>query len=77
MLGILLLIGIFTFILVPLVADGGAAEQFSKKGLIALLAIGVVIFIPSWIWWESKQGADASVPFHVGVSLKTSHRPAG
>jgi hypothetical protein len=68
-IGIILLIAIFAFLLVPLVADGEAAERFSKKWLIALLVIGITILIPTWILWEWKQGEDALVPLNVGISL--------
>jgi len=64
--GIILLIAIFAFLLVPLVADGGAAEGFNKRWLISLLIIGVIVLIPSWIRWEWRQGEDALVPLDVG-----------
>jgi SIT family siderophore-iron:H+ symporter-like MFS transporter len=74
-LGILGLIITFGFILVPFTIAGGttnpgdAEKHWIKPGVIAPLVVGLVLGIPSWLFWESKAGRDALVPFRVSSSV--------
>lgn len=66
--GIILLIAVFTLILVPFTIAGGASEQWSKPKVIATLIIGIFC-IPVWIWWE-KRAKYPMVPFTVSCLLR-------
>ncbi|CAL3971964.1 unnamed protein product [Diplocarpon coronariae] len=52
-IGILLLIIVFSLILVPLTVAGGSSEQWSKGKIIAPLIVGIIC-IPFWIWRENE-----------------------
>ncbi|KAE9992485.1 hypothetical protein EG327_008874 [Venturia inaequalis] len=54
-IGIVLLIAVFSLILVPFTIAGGqaaVAAQWSQAKVIAPLVLGVVC-IPIWLWWQS------------------------
>lgn len=62
-IGIILLIMVFGFILVPFTIAGGESQQWNQAKIIAPLVIGIVT-VPVWIWWE-KKAPHPMVPFHV------------
>lgn len=62
-IGIVLLIVVFGFILTPLTLAGGESTQWKQAKIIAPLVIGLLA-VPVWIWWE-RRAPHAMVPFHV------------
>lgn len=74
--GLLGLIAIFGFILVPFTVTGGAHNargaslQWSRPVIIVPLIIGFLC-IPGWIWWERKAARHPLVPFRVRSPLKS------
>lgn len=61
--GIILLIAVFAFILVPFTIAGGVSEQWRTAHVIAPLVVGICC-IPAWIIWESRCKYPI-VPFHL------------
>ncbi|KAF2659841.1 MFS general substrate transporter [Lophiostoma macrostomum CBS 122681] len=61
--GILLLICVFGFILVPLTIAKGDKEVWGTAKIIAPLVVGVVC-VPFWIIWE-KRAPHPMLPFHL------------
>ncbi|KAF2014847.1 siderochrome-iron transporter-like protein Sit1 [Aaosphaeria arxii CBS 175.79] len=61
--GIILLICVFGFILVPFTIAGGAASQWGSAKVIAPLVIGILL-IPVWVIWE-KRSPHPMLPFHL------------
>jgi MFS transporter, SIT family, siderophore-iron:H+ symporter len=64
-IGILLLICVFGFILVPFTVAKGDAEVWRTAKIIVPLIIGLLC-LPVWIWWE-KKAPHPMLPFHVSV----------
>jgi SIT family siderophore-iron:H+ symporter-like MFS transporter len=62
-IGVILLIAVFSLILVPFTIAGKAKEAWSAGHIIAMLVIGFVT-LPVFIWWESK-ASHPLVPFHL------------
>lgn len=62
-IGIILTICVFGFILVPLTLAGGHDPTWGEVKIIAPLVIGVLC-IPVWIWWE-RIAPHPMVPFYV------------
>ncbi|KAJ4367044.1 ferrioxamine B transporter [Neocucurbitaria cava] len=62
-IGICLMIIVFGFILTPLTIAGGVSTQWQQGKIIAPLVIGI-LFIPVWIWWETK-APHPMIPFHL------------
>lgn len=65
-IGIILLIMVFGFVLVPLTIAGGESSQWAQAKIIAPLVIGG-LSIPVFIWWE-KKAPHPMLPFHVSTS---------
>jgi MFS transporter, SIT family, siderophore-iron:H+ symporter len=61
--GIILLILVFGFILVPLTVAKGDKEVWGTAKVIAPLVIGILC-VPVWIVWEMK-APHPMLPFHV------------
>ncbi|KAF2000925.1 siderochrome-iron transporter-like protein Sit1 [Amniculicola lignicola CBS 123094] len=61
--GILLIIMVFGFILVPFTIAGSASSQWKEGKIIAPLVIGVCL-VPLWIIWE-KRAPHPMLPFHL------------
>jgi MFS transporter, SIT family, siderophore-iron:H+ symporter len=61
--GIVLLICVFGFILVPFTVAGGVNEQWGKAKIIAPLVVGIVM-VPVWILWELR-APHPMLPFHL------------
>lgn len=63
-IGILLVIIVFGFILTPLTIAGGASSQWGTAKIIAPLVIGF-LFIPVFVFWELIGARNPLVPFHL------------
>lgn len=63
-IGILLVIIVFGFILTPVTIAGGVSEQWGTAKIIAPLVIGFV-FIPVFVLWELKGARHPLVPFYL------------
>ncbi|KAF2686870.1 siderochrome-iron transporter-like protein Sit1 [Lentithecium fluviatile CBS 122367] len=61
--GIILLIMVFGFILVPLTLAQGEAVQWRQAKIIAPLVTGI-LSVPAWVWWE-KKAPHPMIPFHL------------
>jgi SIT family siderophore-iron:H+ symporter-like MFS transporter len=62
-IGIVLLILVFGFILVPFTVADGNSNVWKTGKIIAPLVIGIVL-VPVWLFWESK-AVHPMLPFHV------------
>jgi len=62
-IGIILLICVFGFILVPLTIAGGVSSQWGTAKIIAPLVVGILC-VPLFIWWEIRAPNPMS-PFHL------------
>jgi SIT family siderophore-iron:H+ symporter-like MFS transporter len=62
-IGIILTICVFGFILVPLTLAGGHHQTWDEAKIIAPLIVGVLC-VPVWIWWESV-APHPMIPFYV------------
>jgi MFS transporter, SIT family, siderophore-iron:H+ symporter len=62
-IGIILLIAVFSLILVPFTIAGSTEAQWKAGHIIAMLVVGVCC-LPVFIWWESR-AQHALVPFHL------------
>ncbi|KAH7132570.1 siderochrome-iron transporter-like protein Sit1 [Dendryphion nanum] len=62
-IGIILLICVFGFILVPFSIAGGSSSQWGTAKVIAPLVIGIIL-VPVWIIWE-KRAPHPMLPFHL------------
>lgn len=69
-IGIILLILVFGFILVPFTVAKGDAQIWKTGKIIAPLVIGILA-VPVWIIWEMK-APHPMVPFHVSQELQRS-----
>lgn len=65
LVGILLLAGLLSFILVPLTLAGGTTSIWGTANIIAPLVIGIVIFIPAFVIWELRGARHPLVPFRI------------
>ncbi|KAJ5247752.1 hypothetical protein N7468_002735 [Penicillium chermesinum] len=63
-IGIVLMIAIFGFILAPLTIAGGAQSQWKSPSITLPLAFGVLC-IPAFIFWEMKGAREPLAPFHL------------
>ncbi|KAF2733942.1 siderochrome-iron transporter-like protein Sit1 [Polyplosphaeria fusca] len=61
--GIILLICVFGFILVPFTIAGGVSAQWRTGKIIAPLVIGILL-VPVWIFWELR-APHPMLPFHL------------
>lgn len=61
-IGILFIICVFGFILVPFTIAGGVRETWAKASTIAPLVIGIVL-IPAFCFWEAKAARLPILPF--------------
>lgn len=68
LLGSLLVIAMFSFILVPFTIAGGSddpSEQWKRAKILAPLLVGVLFMLPSFIIWEKYWAQHPLVPTHV------------
>ena len=65
-IGIVLLICVFGFILVPFTVAKGNKDMWGTVKIIAPLVVGVVC-VPFWILWE-KRAPHPMLPFHVSLA---------
>jgi hypothetical protein len=63
-IGIILIIFAFGFILAPLTIAGGTALHWQKAYIIAPLTVGLLC-IPAFILWEMKGARHPLTPFHL------------
>ncbi|KAJ5622710.1 hypothetical protein N7528_005942 [Penicillium herquei] len=63
-IGILLMIAVFGFILAPLTIAGGTQSQWHSPIIIAPLTVGLLC-IPIFILWETKGARSPLAPFHL------------
>jgi SIT family siderophore-iron:H+ symporter-like MFS transporter len=69
--GIILMICMFGFILVPFTIAGGIAASWAQAKIIAPLIIGIIL-IPIWVLWEWASPYPM-VPFRVRLSCPYHH----
>jgi SIT family siderophore-iron:H+ symporter-like MFS transporter len=66
-IGIILLIIIFSGILAPFTIAGGKHEQWKQAKILAPLIIGIFC-IPVWLFWEKYSAKSTLIPFKVRLA---------
>ncbi|GAA5841783.1 hypothetical protein JCM11251_004063 [Rhodosporidiobolus azoricus] len=65
LLGTILLLGCLILILLPFTLAGGVDTAWKAPHNIAMLVVGVVVCVPSFIVWERYYAKVPAVPFHL------------
>jgi len=64
-IGLLLLAGTFTTILLPFTLAGGSGTVWKSARTIAPLVVGVVVVLPAFLIWELRFAPHPAVPFRL------------
>ncbi|CAM1508843.1 Fc.00g025820.m01.CDS01 [Cosmosporella sp. VM-42] len=64
LIGLVILIAVFSLILAPLTLAGGAVSQWRNPSIMSLLVLGF-LGIPTFVYWEKCVAKFPLVPFHL------------
>ncbi|GAA6033303.1 hypothetical protein JCM8097_006682 [Rhodosporidiobolus ruineniae] len=65
LVGTILLMGCLILILLPFTLAGGVKKSWEAPHNIAMLVVGAVVCVPSFIVWELKFARFPAIPFHL------------